>query len=116
MEIRRRSPGSIPQRLSLHATGMSRFLPSTRTPRSDRRRRSIFAVWPDERWAQEVFPNVKSATAQRRLARDLLDFCRVGPHDPPGALRAHLDGLHERADRLTRLALDRVDIGALEPS
>ena len=54
-------------------------------------------------------PERGSATAQRRLARDLLDFCRVGPGDPPGALRAHLDGLHQRADRLTRLALDRVE-------
>lgn len=101
--------GLDPERLSQHATGMLRFLPWTGTPRSGRRRRWIFAVWPDERWAQEVFPTVKPATAQRRLARDLLDFCRVGPHDPPGALRAHLDGLHERADRLTRLALDRVE-------
>ena len=101
--------GLDPERLSLHVTGMSRFLPWTRTPRSERRRRWIFAVWPDELWAQEVFPNVRSETAQRRLARDLLDFCRIGPHDPPGALRAHLDGLHERADRLTRLALDRVE-------
>jgi len=36
--------GLDPERLSLHATGMSRFLPWTRTPRSGRRRRWIYAV------------------------------------------------------------------------
>jgi aminopeptidase len=101
--------GLDPERLALHATGMSRFLPWTRAPRNERRRRWVFAVWPDERWAQQVYSGVKPATAQRRLARDLLDFCRIGPDDPPNALRKHLDALHARARRLTRLALDRVE-------
>lgn len=101
--------GLDPERVSLHATGLSRFLPWTNQPRSVKRRRWIIAVWPDEQWACDVYPDVKPATAQRRLARELLDFCRLGPDDPPNALRAHLGGLQKRADRLTSLSLEKIE-------
>jgi aminopeptidase len=48
----------------------------------------------------------------RRLATDLLSFCRVGPNDPPGhrAWTEHLATLRRRAARLTKLDLKEVRI------
>ena len=82
-----------------------------RASRFGKRRWSI-AAWPTESWAKTVYPTAGDAAAQRRLARDLLDFCRVGPNDPPGVtgLRDHLAGLRKRAQRLTRLKLQRIEL------
>ena len=76
------------------------------------KRRWAIAAWPTESWAEAVYPKLGSEAAQRRLGRDLLDFCRVGPNDPPGVtgLREHLAALNQRARRLTRLKLDSIEL------
>jgi aminopeptidase len=63
-------------------------------------------------WAETVYPDATPETAMRKLARDLLDFCRVGPKDPPGSrgLREHLDKLQQRGKRLTKLKLEKLEI------
>ena len=88
-----------------------RFGDVRRASRHGKRRWSI-AGWPTESWAAAVYPKLGSDAAQRRLARDLLDFCRVGPDDPPGVtgLRDHLAALSGRAQRLSRLKLERVEL------
>ena len=88
-----------------------RFNDVRRASRVGKRRWSI-AAWPTESWADAVYPKYDNGTAQRRLARDLLDFCRVGPNDPPGAagLREHLAALRHRARRLTRLNLKTIEL------
>ena len=47
--------------------------------------------------------------AQRKLAQDILSFCRLGPKDPPGhkGWTQHLATLRRRATRLTKLDLQR---------
>src|SRR5215468_11325931 len=52
--------------------------------RREGRLRGTICAWPTADWAARVFPGVDSAKATRRLARDLLWFCRLGPSDPPG--------------------------------
>jgi aminopeptidase len=76
------------------------------------KRRWSIAAWPTESWAASVYPRLGATAAQRRLARDLLDFCRVGPDDAPGVtgLRDHLSGLRRRAKRLSRLKLERLEL------
>jgi len=88
-----------------------RFADVRRATQLGKRRWSI-AAWPTESWAAAVYPKLASRAAQRRLARDLVDFCRVGPDDPPGVtgLRNHLGGLRRRAQRLTRLRLERIEV------
>jgi aminopeptidase len=88
-----------------------RFADVRRASRVGKRRWSI-AAWPTRSWAELVYPGIGNEAAQRRLARDLLDFCRVGPKDPSGAaaLRKHLTELHGRARRLTRLKLRKVEL------
>lgn len=84
-----------------------------RASRLGKRRWSI-AAWPTESWATAVYPRLGNVAAQRKLARDLLDFCRVGPEDAPGVsgLRDHLGALRRRAQRLSRLRLERLELRA----
>jgi aminopeptidase len=90
---------------------LERFLDVRRAARHGKRRWGIVA-WPAPAWAESVYPGVASETAQRKLARDLLSFLRVGPKDPPGAkaLREHLDLLARRAKRLTQLKLQQIEL------
>jgi aminopeptidase len=76
------------------------------------KRRWCIAAWPAPAWAQKVYPKVKAEAVQRKLALDLMDFCRVGPDDPAGVdgLRKHLTQLAQRARRLSRLKLQRVEL------
>ena len=90
---------------------LKRFADVRRASRLGKRRWAI-AAWPTAAWAKAVYPTLSDEAAQRRLARDLLNFCRLGPNDPPGAkgLREHLDELRQRARRLTRLKLQTVEL------
>ena len=66
-------------------------------------------------WAARVFPELGVEQAQRRLARELLSFCRLGPGDPPGhkGWTQHLATLRRRAARLTKLDLKEVQVAFL---
>ena len=88
-----------------------RFADVKRATQLGKRRWSI-AAWPTESWAAAVYPKLADRAAQRRLARDLVDFCRVGPDDPPGVtgLREHLGALRRRAQRLSRLKLEGIQV------
>jgi aminopeptidase len=100
------------ERLAADATRtLNRFPDIRRAWRLGKRRWAIVG-WPAPAWAERVYPDVQPEAAQRKLARDLLDFCRVGPNDPPGTsgLREHLDLLQSRAKRLTRLKLEKVNV------
>ena len=63
-------------------------------------------AFPAPQWAAQVYPNLEVQNAQRRLARDLLEFCRMGKADPPGhkGWTAHTRALRRRARALTKLA------------
>jgi len=100
------------KRLAADVTrSVKRFGDVRQASRVGKRRWSI-AAWPTQSWAKAVYPKLGNEAAQRRLARDLLDFCRVGPKDPPGVtgLRKHLSELQRRARRLTRLKLQRIEL------
>ena len=57
-------------------------------------------------------PELEPQKAQRKLAQDILSFCRLGPKDPPGhkGWTQHLATLRRRATRLTRLDLREVHV------
>jgi aminopeptidase len=79
--------------------------------RAGGRRRQTICVWATPEWAVRVFGG-DAAKAQRRLARDLLSFCRLGADDPPGdaGWRGHLTLLRKRAGRLTKLGLRALEV------
>jgi aminopeptidase len=74
--------------------------------------RGTICAWPTDEWAARVFPGLDVEKGKRRLARDLLSFCRLGPGDPPGhkGWTAHLATLRRRAARLTKLDLDELHV------
>ena len=80
--------------------------------RREGRLRGTICAWPTTEWAARVFPGLDSARAQRRLGKDLLSFCRVGPGDPPGhkGWTDHLATLRRRAARLTKLDLAELEV------
>ena len=67
-------------------------------------------AWPTPTWAAQAFPGIDESKAQRRLARDLLEFCRLGPEDPAGhaGWDAHAAALRRRARKLSKLGVTRV--------
>jgi aminopeptidase len=79
--------------------------------RAEGRQRQTICVWPTPEWAQRVFGG-DPARAQRRLAREVLSFCRLGPDDPPGhrGWRDHLAVLRRRSASLTRLGLRELEL------
>jgi aminopeptidase len=78
------------------------------------RRRWAGVAWPTEYWARRVYPGLDGLEAHRRLALDLLSFCRLGPDDPPGIAgwEAHLEALAGRARALTDLGLESLELRA----
>jgi aminopeptidase len=100
------------KRLAADVTRSLKRLEDVRRASRMGKRRWAIAAWPTQSWAESVYPKTEADAAQRRLARDLLDFCRVGPSDPPGVtgLRQHLTALRQRAQRLTRLKLQTVEL------
>ncbi len=80
--------------------------------RREGRLRGTICAWPTDDWAARVFPGVELEKAKRKLARELLWFCRLGPDDPPGhkGWTEHLAALRRRATRLTKLDLREVHV------
>ena len=80
--------------------------------RREGRLRGTICAWPTDDWAKRVYPQLGVERAKRKLARDILWFCRLGPKDPPGhkGWTEHLAGLRRRAARLTKLDLKEVHV------
>ena len=80
--------------------------------RREGRLRGTICAWPTDDWATRVFPGLDPEKGKRRLARDLLSFCRLGPGDPPGhkGWTTHLTTLRRRAARLTKLDLAELHV------
>ena len=80
--------------------------------RREGRLRGTICAWPTDEWAARVFPGMDVEKAKRRLAQDILWFCRLGPKDAPGhkSWTEHLAALRRRATRLTKLDLKEVQV------
>ena len=98
-----------PERVALDAGGRSRHLARIRR---EGRLRGTICAWPTDEWSRRVYPELEPQKAQRKLAQDILSFCRLGPKDPPGhkGWTQHLATLRRRATRLTRLDLREVHV------
>ena len=100
-----------PERMAAAVTSQPTGRALARIRREGRLRGTICA-WPTDEWAARVFPGLDAARAQRKLAQDLLSFCRIGPGDPAGhkGWTDHLAALRRRAARLTKLDLKEVHV------
>ena len=104
--------GLPPERLAADAFGRAQQLRFFSNAVRDGKLRWVGLAWPTAHWAGEVYPELDPLEAQRRLARDILWFCRLGPDDPPGyeGWVAHTDVVSQRAETLTELQLDGLEI------
>jgi aminopeptidase len=100
-----------------HARAAERMAPLRRAAQAGRYR-WVGAAWPTAPWATQVFPDLDPPEAQRRLAADLMHFCRLGPDDPPGfeGWSQHTARLVARARALTELELRRLEVRTTETS
>ena len=69
-------------------------------------------AWPTPHWAGQVYPELDPLDGMRRLAEDMLWFCRLGPDDPPAAegWEAHVKAIARRGEVLTELRLERLEL------
>jgi aminopeptidase len=65
------------------------------------------AGWPTAFWAQAVYPELAPLEAKRRLAQDILWFCRLTDEDGNGTTGwvKHVRAIKRRSARLTKLGL-----------
>lgn len=105
--------GVPPERVALDT-----MRPLERQPRYVRevkrgRRRWAGVAWPARAWAAQVYPELDPDDARRKLAADLLSFCRLGQDDPPEAQgwRDHVEALDRRARTLTENAVAHIAFG-----
>jgi aminopeptidase len=74
--------------------------------------RWVIAGWPTAAWAKQVYPELDEDEGRRRLGQDLLWFCRLGSDDPADGWARHAATLAARADAVTELGLERLELRA----
>ena len=74
--------------------------------------RWTIAGWPTDVWAGKVYPELPVEKAKRKLAQDLLWFCRLTDKDGKGSAGwlAHVRALSRRSAKLSKLALKAVEL------
>ena len=104
--------GLPPERIAADFARQAKRLRSIVRAAQRGRRRWTGVAWPTPAWAARVYPDLDSLDAQRRLAGDLLSFCRLGPDDPPGfeGWAEHTARLLSRGRALTDLELEGVEL------
>ena len=104
--------GVPPERIATDYSRLAKQLDFVRRAQLNMRSRWIIAGWPTDHWAGQVYPKLEPLKAKKRLAADLLRFCRLAEEDGKGTSgwRDHLRTLTRRSARLTKLGLARLEL------
>ena len=104
--------GVPPERIAADYSRRAKQTTVLRRAQLNMRARWVIAGWPTNHWAGQVYPDLEPLKAKRRLAEDLLRFCRLAEGDGKGTSgwRAHLRTLSRRSARLTKLRLARLEL------
>jgi aminopeptidase len=104
--------GVPPERIATDYARLAKQLAFVRRAQLNMRARWTIAAWPTNHWAGQVYPKLEPLAAKRRLAGDLLRFCRLTDDDGEGTSgwTAHLQTLSRRSARLTKLGLSRLEL------
>ena len=78
----------------------------------DMRARWTGAGWPTDFWASQVYPDLAPLEGKRKLAQDILWFCRLTDEDGKGATGwlNHVRALTRRGVKLTKLGLTSIEL------
>ena len=104
--------GVPPQRIATHYSRLAKQLGFVRRAQLNNRARWTIAGWPTDHWAGQVYPKLEPLQGKRRLAEDLLRFCRLADEDGKGTSGwlKHLRTLNRRSAKLTKLGLERLEL------
>jgi aminopeptidase len=104
--------GVRPERIGTDYARLAKQLSFVRRAQLNMRARWIIAGWPTDHWAGQVYPELEPLEGKRKLAADLLRFCRLAERDGKGTSgwRQHLRTLSRRSARLTKLGLVRLEL------
>lgn len=104
--------GIPPKRIGAEYAGIGRQMSWYRRASLDMKVRWTIAGWPTDAWAGQVYPGMQALKAKRKLAQDLLWFCRLTDEDGPGATgwMSHGKALARRAAKLSKLRLTRLEL------
>ncbi|HEV8180172.1 MAG TPA: aminopeptidase [Gaiellaceae bacterium] len=104
--------GIPPERITTDYSRLAQQTAFLRRAQLNMHARWTIAGWPTDHWAGQVYPELEPLAAKRRLAGDLLRFCRLTDEDGKGTSGwlKHLRTLSRRSARLTKLGLARLEL------
>jgi aminopeptidase len=104
--------GVPPERIATDYARRAKQTAGLRRAQLNMKARWTIAGWPTDHWAGQVYPELATLKAKRRLAGDLLRFCRLDDEDGKGTSGwlKHLRTLKRRSARLTKLGLTRLEL------
>jgi aminopeptidase len=104
--------GVPPERIATNFQRLSKQLAFARRAQLNHEARWSIAAWPADHWARQVYPNLEVGRAKRKLAKDLLYFCRLTDADGAGTSgwTKHLKTLTRRGAKLTKLGLTGLEL------
>jgi len=104
--------GLSPKRIQTDFTRAAQAQAFARKARLNMTARWTIAAWPTDHWAAQVYPKLTLERAKRKLAEDLLWFCRLSDQDGKGSKGwlDHVRAVTRRSERLTKLGLTKVEL------
>jgi aminopeptidase len=104
--------GIPPKRIATDFTRLAKQTAFLRRAQLNMRARWTIAGWPTDHWAGQVYPELSTLVAKRRLAKDLIRFCRLADEDGKGTSGwvKHLRTISRRSARLSKLGLSRLEL------
>ncbi|HLY86072.1 MAG TPA: aminopeptidase [Gaiellaceae bacterium] len=104
--------GVPPERIAADYSRFAKQIGFLRRAHLNQRSRWTIAAWPTDHWAGQVYPKLEPLTAKRRLAADLLSFCRLADEDGKGTSGwlKHLRALSRRSAKLSKLDLAGLEL------
>jgi aminopeptidase len=104
--------GVPPKKIALDITRTAEQTKAFRRANLDMRARWTGAGWPTDYWAGQVYPELPPLEGKRRLAQDILWFCRLTDEDGNGSTGwlKHARALARRAGKLTKLELRGLEL------
>ena len=104
--------GVPPERIAADYAGLAKQVSFLRRRQLNLELRWTIAAWPTYHWAAQVYPRLEPLKAKRKLARDLIRFCRLEDADGKGTSGwvKHQRTLTRRSARLTKLGIARLEL------